>query len=876
MKLIKITFLIHCLILLTVSCQNDLEDRLSGPAGIHSFKLKYADITDGDTGETIQSRSTPSMPTYMSGYFFTGNTCTQILSKEQLGYSPQTGEIHPQMISEDRGTLYLFATDNLADTIVGVQIGYKKEEFLSLVTPHLKEKGLKKFYTGEIEIDPLQTKKNQIITLQKSYATLHISRSAVFDIQKIEIRHANSQQYYFPKPSFEIPFGNINQHFTPDSIDFSALDINLAELYESQRVKITVYGTMFDIKTSLDFFLPEIRRNNQYTLKVEAPGISNPENRKFMVVAIAGQSNATGYDESPVDLHGEESPVPHVYQLGMKTSKDKDFSNNLKILPMDFCPQDMYDMRPRFRTKKLHLPLGKELLKRIPKGYEVVVIDVTRPASCVTFEGCRAFGNGEFVTAKHNHGLGFYDQEKMLPTILNSIYYWHENSAYNKMLSDRIKYVLDMNPENRFLGVVWCQGENDSRPGWVRKHYDNFEAMTDAFFRDLNETGYGERCPQGTAGKHIWYNFTSTLYWLSFQKRTFIGGDRVDGGSGLSVFGGYKVWNPDTFVRPSGAPEYTNETNGDGRTIIAKASHYGNGAYHKLVAPMLVECMDLNGGLFNGKIPQNNRYTYQISREEAQGNEGQITDSDIQDGLIFALPFDDSNEVTKNLAQQKQGVTITNNGLTVEPSAFKLPSISGERTANTLKLERSASKNIQINLSGKDASAGWSASCMLKRTGQYDKNIQIILGNGQNNRTPYMAFHSSSTKEICGPYIEFMASPARTNQRDVLLLGSFHNADRLRSFEDWAHYGVVYDARAKTLAIYINGEQIESYTFDTSELKQTSLQVPLYIGGTDNQNQGMEGEVSDFFFWNKPISKKVMQKIYLRSYWGYGRGVDEE
>lgn len=501
------------------------------------FKIEYSGLKDVDTGERVETRAV-NLPAYLTGYLFNGaGICTEILNTSELSYSSQNGRIRLQTEGSASQTLYLFASNNMSEGIPEAVRGINEETFLALTTSQSSVGEPEEFYTAKVALNPSEGLQDLHIGLQSSKAILSLSRSSTFQIERILVKSISSRSYYFVQDPFVVPTDTVSRIYLPNDINAGGLAIDLPALNESKNVRVEAEGTIFGTKVSLTFNLPEVRRNNRYTLKLESPGV-DPANRKFMVVVVAGQSNATGYDESAIDLNGAEAPVPHLYQLGLRTSKDKDFSNNLKILPMDYCPQDMYDMRVRFNTKKLHMPLGKELLKRIPAGYEVVVIEVTRPSSCVTYEGCNAFGDGSFTTAAHNYGLGFYDEEQMLPTLLNTIYYWNKEGAYYKMVLNRVKYVLDMNPENKFLGVVWCQGENDAKPGWCQKHYAQFDALTTAFFKDINDAGYGERCPRGIADKHIWYNYTSTLYYLSFQNRSWADGNSK-GECGQGLFGGY-------------------------------------------------------------------------------------------------------------------------------------------------------------------------------------------------------------------------------------------------------------------------------------------------------------------------------------------------
>lgn len=849
-KTIRHSFRLIVLCLIT-ACQEQVFTE-SAHGDIATIQLEFCGLKNEMNGESVSTRAV--IPSDITGYLFQDGLCIRILSNEDLHYDAAQKQIRAKIEGAGSQTLYLVASEDISSNIPGVAVGMELAEFKDLKTDadHI--------FTGKVELNPSNSLRNQSIVLESTHAEIKVSRASTFQIESIEVRGISAKSYYFARNPFETVADTITRIYNPSNLQVTDLDFTLPIISESKNVTVTIYGTVYETKVSLDFNLNQLKRNNQYTIKAESPGI-DPTKRKLMVIAIAGQSNATGYDESGVDLNGMDAPSPHAYQLGMKTSMDRDDRNNLKLLPLDFCPQDMYDMRARFRTKKLHLPLAKELLKRIPAGYEVVVIEATRPSSCVTYEGCNAFGDGAFTTSMHNYGLGFYDNNKMLPTLLNTIYYWNKDGAYYKMLRDRIKYILDMNPENKLLGIVWCQGENDADPGWGGKHYENFDSMTKSFFQELNDAGYGNRCPRGTAGKHIWYNFTTTRHYLAFH---------ADGpqGIGQGIFGGYKLWNPDTFVRPSSVPENTNQTNGDGRTYTRLASHYGNGAFSRVVAPMIVECMDRNGGLFNGKTPQNNQYIYQVSQEEARSRGGNITDSDIQKNLLFALPFDEPNNVLKNLAQNKTGVELRNNGLKVSSSQFSLPAINGKRDRSTLKLKHERWQNISVSLTGHSLTQGWSASCLIRRTGHEGKAEQLIMSSIRKTQSPYMAYMTTYKKENCGPYIEFMASPNWNGSRNCLLMGSLHNADRVRTYDEWIHYGVTFDANTHIFRIFMNGEEVDQYQF--TNLNSPSLERWLYIGSTStSEANGMEGEMADFFFWNQPITEDVMYKVYLRSFWGY-------
>ena len=87
--------------------------------------------------------------------------------------------------------------------------------------------------------------------------------------------------------------------------------------------------------------------------------------RKYMVLCVAGQSNAVGYDESVIAQEYLAQFDGHrLFQLGFHGE------DNLKILPLGACAQNYQDMRPfghpdscQLGTKGIHLPLSQQLLQ---------------------------------------------------------------------------------------------------------------------------------------------------------------------------------------------------------------------------------------------------------------------------------------------------------------------------------------------------------------------------------------------------------------------------------------------------------------------------------------------------------------------------------
>ena len=282
------------------------------------------------------------------------------------------------------------------------------------------------------------------------------------------------------------------------------------------------------------------------------------------VIAVAGQSNAVGYDESPVDEKFLYNSVDstRIKQLGFYGDE------NLKLIDLGHCAQNVQDMRGIkdvngvAGTKGIHLPLANMMLDYIPQDYGVIVIPV-------------AYGSTGFNSGNE----GKYDELNKKPVNIANGMKWSATSALYLTLRDRIKHVLDLNPHNIFAGVVWIQGENDQ--GNANNHKAGFEVMTQALFNYMNDNGYADRVPSGVWDKDIWYNVETVTYW-DFQ------------GQCKSIWDNYKAWNENTYVK---IPRDTdsNLVNGTGGTSNTYASHYGNNAFQKVIAPRVLQKMiDMN------------------------------------------------------------------------------------------------------------------------------------------------------------------------------------------------------------------------------------------------------------------------------------------
>lgn len=576
---------------------------------------------------------------------------------------------------------------------------------------------------------------------------------------------------------------------------------------------------------------------------------------RYWVVAVAGQSNAMGWDESAKNPApgGMDEPTPGIYQLGIK---DPD---NLKVFTLNASAQDLLgmdwvsDRNGRKGTKGIHLPLAQLLFKEAPAGYNVLVIP-------------NAYGSAGFSTTATSP----YDEAAMRATNLSSRTRWGVDEAYYRMLVDRVKYMLNANPDNKFVGVVWCQGEEDitSGPKDVRQHSTAFAKMADAFFNEINGAGLGNRCPRGKAGKHVWYNYDTTPYFYHTPANPQQGhGQAANAFVGSCLFGGYKVWNPDTFIHIPEDYALTNNVNGTGQSMVQRAMHYGNNAFRTTIAPMVMACIRENGGLtFDGSSPAqaSKRFTDPMTQSQAMASTGSL--SNLQSGLMVYLPFDGKSSLSINQSPVggDYNVSITYKGLSLA-SVTDFPSTSGQtRSGKALQLDAFSTNQLSLGLPGKTA-ASWTISFLLKRTDYLNSNTALIQGSNGTNNKLFVGF-KNYMGELCGGNMEFVVEPSYTGNAKNCGTGRLLNADKVRSHADWIYYAVSFNATTKELIVYMNGQNV--FQERRTAVGASNISQLLIGGGMQNGMLTTSGFLSELYLWDRVVSKQDIQKNYIMSYFG--------
>ena len=307
---------------------------------------------------------------------------------------------------------------------------------------------------------------------------------------------------------------------------------------------------------------------------------------KWVVFAVAGQSNSVGYDESEnTTLSNPNSDPDRIKQLGLFGE------DNLKVIPLQSMAQNLQNMTNfgvaagKKGTKGLHLPLAELIAKHIPEDYGVIVIPVAYGMTFFTKSGGTARA---------------YDSAKMKPVDDDaSNGYWTVGNAYHQTLRDRVKYALDLGEGksvNKFAGVIWCQGEADTAThgGTSSNHGALFQALVNQLATDWAD--YDACSPTGKMDKSMWFVHDTTLYWRQRSDKTSEGVDVSNIWLQYQKFLGLE-----NVVNILPLEEYTNAVNGGGtRTSSTYNSHYGNNAYRDVIAPRVLDAM-LKAGTIYGQ-----------------------------------------------------------------------------------------------------------------------------------------------------------------------------------------------------------------------------------------------------------------------------------
>lgn len=312
---------------------------------------------------------------------------------------------------------------------------------------------------------------------------------------------------------------------------------------------------------------------------------------KYVVLVIAGQSNAVGYDESPKTKYDVSRNTNRIKQLGYK------HNHNLEIVPLSYCAENFQNMDTlgagNNGTKGMHLPLANLLVDYIPDDYGILILPC-------------AFGGTNFSSNTWNN----YDAGAMtIPDAAGQCSWGNGGNANTgneyRCMKDRVKYALELNNENIFLGVIWLQGEHGANN--PSNNNAGFDYISNDFMTYMNNN-FADRLPQNTFTKNMWINVETTGYW--FDADTNKNGVK-------QIWEHYQQWNPSSYVEIPRSYDITNNVNGNASTTQNRPSHFGNNANRTTLAPRILRNMLDNGILLiSGTYDKDT--THDISQLELQ------------------------------------------------------------------------------------------------------------------------------------------------------------------------------------------------------------------------------------------------------------------
>lgn len=339
------------------------------------------------------------------------------------------------------------------------------------------------------------------------------------------------------------------------------------------------------------------RRNNCN----QAKGVDTSV-KKWLVVVVAGQSNAVGYDEStPVESEFPENP--RICQLGYYGN------DNLKIVPLRWCAQNFQNVGSLGKGQKgckgVHYPLGQELLKWIPSDYGVLFIPAAYGGTSICFKGSKYWNDarGNYNAAEHRvanaeQNIRRYDWQCLSSSEQNPLQGIQATNPM-KAIQGRLKYVLKNYPESALLAIVWVQGESTTTGASNTSTGIQNDAQAvyaySRMFAGIQSVCYLSGI-KNIVGNDITHNdiftYRATRYWNSALYNKI---------QALYM----RMLPKNNYIIPPQTDTVTNKYNGApkgaGQTSVAVESHYGNNAFRDYIAPALSEAIKKHYDSLNAK-----------------------------------------------------------------------------------------------------------------------------------------------------------------------------------------------------------------------------------------------------------------------------------
>lgn len=222
----------------------------------------------------------------------------------------------------------------------------------------------------------------------------------------------------------------------------------------------------------------------------------------YYILVMAGQSNGMAYGEGIPLPQGIDSPHPRIKQLARRSQicPGGEPCNYNDIIPLDHCPHDVQDMsgyshpmakKNQYGTVGQALHIAKKLLPFIPDNAGILTVPCCRGGSAFTAGGYGVFSEQSGAT---------HDAMR-----------WGKNTPLYMDLVNRTRAALEHNPENKFLGVYWMQGEFDIMSDSFCLQPSLFNEMVKAFRYDL--AAYRNQFLPESNNIVPWFCGDTTWYW---------------------------------------------------------------------------------------------------------------------------------------------------------------------------------------------------------------------------------------------------------------------------------------------------------------------------------------------------------------------------
>lgn len=305
----------------------------------------------------------------------------------------------------------------------------------------------------------------------------------------------------------------------------------------------------------LDVYTVQVTGYDESVDFVEEPKVTD----KFYVLACMGQSNMVGFDQQNRNTLFAKNP--RIAQLGY-------WSTNLQPVFLQGTAESSQDTNNDFFTygnHGVHYPLAQKLLANIPDDYGILIVPV-------------AHGNSGFLGDIGGNGIETactYDSTtKRLIADTKAIHIrtspaktWGKGKMLYEMAKDRILAALALNSNNRFLGMVWCQGETDG--AYTDDLVTHWKKAFPVMIEDMETSLANVTMFNGTKGfkfeEHA-FAFRGSYYWKNRGKYPSMRTVQK------SFFGESRFF------------DYPEETNAAiyGMNGNANADHYGGRAYEDI------------------------------------------------------------------------------------------------------------------------------------------------------------------------------------------------------------------------------------------------------------------------------------------------------